>query len=163
MPLSECLVLHIGQVKVTGSFLLPVVETKQYSTFTSRCTEICDAFGWPALPSRQSTSSTHVLSRTQPWKELTTNLPNGKVHNLRTALHRCFRWLGSPLMLTQQGARTESNSASKRLQGRLTTGPQTLAAGDFAVKRRESKSPTIHNAAHQKSRKRATSAPAWRV
>lgn len=40
--------------------------------------EICDATGWPALPSRQSAWSTPVLSRTQPWiaaKGRTSNKP----------------------------------------------------------------------------------------
>lgn len=40
--------------------------------------EICDATGWPALPSRQSAWSTPELSRTQPWiaaKGRTSNKP----------------------------------------------------------------------------------------
>ena len=38
--------------------------------------EICDTTGWPALPSRQSASSTPVLSRTQPW-----TAAKGKISN----------------------------------------------------------------------------------
>ncbi len=57
----------------------------------AQCPEICDAIGWPALPSRQSTSSTTELSRRQLWKAA--NLPNNKVYNLRTDLHLCLRTL----------------------------------------------------------------------
>ena len=105
--------------------------------------EICEATGWPALSSRQSASSTPVASRTQPWitaKGRTSSKPpqqpTVQLDNRYSPLSQDARAPSDDLdnLTSHNRVRTESKSESKRLQGKLTTGPQTLIVGDFAVK-----------------------------
>ena len=106
--------------------------------------EICDATGWPALSSRQSASSTPILGRTHPWtaaKGRTNNKPPQQpTLQLENRFAPLLKDPGSlsddPENLSSSHSRvsTESTSQSKRLQGKLTTGPQTLIVGDIAVK-----------------------------
>uniref|UniRef100_A0A8C9XI99 OSK domain-containing protein n=1 Tax=Sander lucioperca TaxID=283035 RepID=A0A8C9XI99_SANLU len=104
--------------------------------------EICDMNGWPALPSRQSASSTPVLSRTQPWTAAKGRISNKMPpQQLSVQLDNRFAPLlqdpGHDLDCVSSShsrVRTESNSKSKKLQGKLTTGHQTLIVGDSAVK-----------------------------
>ncbi len=102
--------------------------------------EICDATGWPALSSRQSASSTPVLGRTQPWTAAKGRVSNKPPQQPSVQQQNRF----SPLLQdpsddldnipsSHRRVRTESKSESKRLQRKLTTGPQTLIVGDAAV------------------------------
>ena len=104
--------------------------------------EICDTTGWPALPPRQSASSTPVLSRTQSW-----TAAKGKISNKMPpqqlsvqVKNRFAPLLQDPghnldyVSSSHSRVRTESNSKSKKLQGKLMTGPQILIVSDSAVK-----------------------------
>lgn len=105
--------------------------------------EICDASGWPALPTRQSSSSTPVASRTQPWTSAKGRAsrkppqrPSVKLDNRYAPLSQDARSPSDDLdnLTSHNRVRTETKSESKRLLGKLTTGPQTLIVGDFAIK-----------------------------
>uniref|UniRef100_A0A3B4WW15 Uncharacterized protein n=1 Tax=Seriola lalandi dorsalis TaxID=1841481 RepID=A0A3B4WW15_SERLL len=97
-----------------------------------------------ALPSRQWASSTPVRSRTQPWTAAKGRTNNKPPQQPRVQLENRFAPLqqdpGSPsddldyLSSSYSRERTESKSESKRLQGKLTPGPQTLILGDCAIK-----------------------------
>lgn len=101
--------------------------------------EICDETGWPALPPRQNASSTPVSARTQPWKAAKGRISNKPPKQPSTELHNRY----SPLMKDPEspsgqppsdGVRTDSMSNSKKLQGKLKSGPQTLIVGDNAIR-----------------------------
>ena len=102
--------------------------------------EVCDETGWPALPPRQSASSTPVPGRTQPWKTVEGRMSNKPPKQSCIELRNRF----SPLMKdtefqsdhpsSDSGVRTDSMLNSKRLQGKLKPGPQTLIVGDNAIR-----------------------------
>jgi len=104
--------------------------------------EICDATGWPALLSpRKSASSTPIHTRKQPWtaaKGRTTNNPpkppSVPIQNRYAPLTENRRSLSDNLSSSHSRVRTNSYSKSKRLEGKLTTGPETLIVGDSAVR-----------------------------
>ncbi|KAK5894034.1 hypothetical protein CesoFtcFv8_010765 [Champsocephalus esox] len=103
--------------------------------------EICDATGWPALLSpRKSASSTPK----QPWTaakgRITNNPPKPPsvpIQNRYAPLTESRRSLSDDLdnpSSSHSRVRTNSYSKSKSLEGKLTTGPETLIVGDSAVR-----------------------------
>ncbi len=91
-----------------------------------------------------SASSTPVLSRIQLWTAVkgrtTIKLPQQLSVQLENKFSPLLQDPGSPsddldnISSSHSRIRTESNLGRKRLQGKLTNGPQTLTVGDSAVK-----------------------------
>ncbi len=106
--------------------------------------EICDVTGWPALPSRQNSSSSPVPIRKQPWTAAKGRMSNKPPQQANVQLENWFAPLsqdaGSPshsldkIPPSHSRVRTESSSENDELQGKLKPGPQTLTVGDIAVK-----------------------------
>lgn len=133
-------------------------EMRGRLTGRAQRSEICDGTGWPALSSRHSASSTPVLRRTQPRtaaKGRTSNKPPQQpIVQLENRFAPLLQDPASPSddldnhSSSHSRVRTESNSERKRLQGKLTTGPQTMIVGDFAVT--DVKSTCSKNTEHSK-------------
>ncbi|XP_035495616.2 uncharacterized protein LOC118313818 [Scophthalmus maximus] len=123
---------------------LPHCDMGRQVTGRAQRSEICDATGWPALPSRGSASSTPTPSRRQPWtaaKGRNINMPPQQpCVQLENRFAPMLQDPGSPpdnrdnLPSAYNRVRAESNSESKRLQSKLMARPQTLIVGDSAVK-----------------------------
>uniref|UniRef100_A0A7N8X2I0 Uncharacterized protein n=1 Tax=Mastacembelus armatus TaxID=205130 RepID=A0A7N8X2I0_9TELE len=116
----------------------PKTKSGQATGRTQR-PEICDATGWPALPS----SSTPVQTKAQPWITAKGKRSNKTPKKLTVQLQNRF----APLLQDpgsssdhldnpphpQRGVRSENSTEDRKLRGKLT-GPQTLIVGDLAIK-----------------------------
>uniref|UniRef100_A0A3Q3SCN1 SGNH hydrolase-type esterase domain-containing protein n=1 Tax=Mastacembelus armatus TaxID=205130 RepID=A0A3Q3SCN1_9TELE len=114
----------------------PKTKSGQATGRTQR-PEICDATGWPALPS----SSTPVQRKAQPWITAKGKRSNKTPKKLTVQLQNRF----APLLQDprsdhldnpphpQRGVRSENSTEDRKLRGKLT-GPQTLIVGDLAIK-----------------------------
>uniref|UniRef100_A0A3Q3FN22 Uncharacterized protein n=1 Tax=Labrus bergylta TaxID=56723 RepID=A0A3Q3FN22_9LABR len=102
--------------------------------------EICDETGWPALPPLQSASSTPVSRGIQPWAAAKGKVRNKPPPQINVELQNRYSPLlqspgsSSGFLSSDTRVRTENISKSKRLQGKLKPGLETLIVGDFAVK-----------------------------
>lgn len=102
--------------------------------------EVCDETGWPALPPRQSASSTPVPGRTQPWKTVKGRISNKPPKQSSIELRNRYSPLTKdPEFLSDNpssnsGVRTASMSNSKGQQRKLKPEPQTLIVGDSAIR-----------------------------
>lgn len=136
---AVCRVINLQVIVLPGTLLGAKPKYKSFYwemggrvTGRAQRPEVCDATGWPALSSRQSASSTPVLSRTQPWTAAKGRISNKPPQQPSVQLENRFAPLlqdpGSPsddldnLLSSHSRVRTESKSQSKRLQGKLTTG-----------------------------------------
>lgn len=99
--------------------------------------EICDETGWPALPPRQSASSTPASGRTQLWKaargRINNKLPEQSSIEVQNRFSPLMRDPESPSDHPSSGGGVRTDSMSNRKK-KLRPGPQTLIIGDNGIR-----------------------------
>ena len=125
-------------MKVTWSKSSPQVKEGKV-TGTAKRSMICDVTGWPALPSKQNTSSAHVPERRQQWTTVKKWTINKHDKQTTARQEKSFAPLTQEPELLSDDLDNHSSSHSrvkcerKSDRKRLQTGPQTLIAQKWSA------------------------------